>query len=502
MSIKWTNWETQVIEFFASFNKLAVDKYTARSISEIWNQYYPNFPERSASSISHKLREVKTYDIKNDFIIFLENSGRSALNVNDIAIHYSIPLDVVETFIDILETKVFNAEFYNRETRSLSVKNTLDMISNNSVKVIHAPEFFKELNDKLENNNTTNTSSETETIKSDTVPFSKQVFQLGNTDKDTLIENSKDSNQAMIDKIKELQFELDNAHTAKNRRKALKKTIKKYKKQLGLLTNDDESKKDETNTNEIDNHVTEVLLNKVNEIEQRNQLVHFKLGIISDTHIGSKWFDEKALHHFYSECSKAGVCKVIHAGDLYDGSTSYAYQEKDQNIVGYHNQFNWIVKNYPRFEGISTYVVAGNHDVGIMKKHNIHPIIELAKVRYDIKYSGDYYTDFNKHGVNIRVIHCDGANYTGEPMSKMKSLIDTTYNKCHIFIMGHLHQAMELHDYGDVQYAVAPGCFVKPNEYTIRRSYVPAVGGFIVDVIYDPVKDKLTVNSKWVSMND
>ena len=153
-------------------------------------------------------------------------------------------------------------------------------------------------------------------------------------------------------------------------------------------------------------------------------------------------------------------------------------------------------------DGVITYIVSGNHDINIMKKQDIHPIQELAKVRYDLKFSGDYYTDFNKSGVKIRVIHCDGANYTGEPMSKLKSLIDSTIQPCHIFIMGHLHQAMELHDYGGVQYAVAPGCFVKENEYTIRRAYMPSVGGFILDVTYNPKTNKIQVESKWVTLNE
>ena len=506
MSIKWSDYETEVIEFFASYNALdSVHKYTASHIACIWDGYYPNFPERSSSSISHKLREVVPYDLKADFIKYLEETNRTVLSINDIATYYNIPKTVAESLIDLLEEQL-NISFYNWESSSMIVSTALSVLKPEA-KIIHAKEFFEETLPPKQESEPKPDLEPDNTEEVDDIPFSKQAVILGDDNKEEII--STESKEYIIEKIKEIQFELNNPFTTRNRKKTLKKNLKKYKKKFGSeietlydkeLRLEEERNRFIENTPKIDMGNT-IKEEKESKLDPAN-LIKFKLGVISDTHIGTRWFDEKALRNFYSACYKAGVERVIHAGDLFDGNNTYSYQEKDQNLVGYTAQLNWIIKNYPKYEGIVTYVVSGNHDVSIMKKQDIHPIQELAKTRYDIKFSGNYYSDFNKDGVKIRVIHCDGANYTGEPMTKMKGLIDASIRKPHIFIMGHLHQAMELHDYGGVQYAVAPGCFVKENEYTIRRAYIPAVGGFILDITYNPITDKINVESRWITLDE
>lgn len=340
MSIKWSDKEVELIEFFSSFNQLVtVDrKFTAKDISNIWSKYYFQFPYRTEHSISHKLRELNTYDLKNDFIIYLESTNRKVLNINDIAIHYNIPTNIAETLMEILEEDL-EISIYNWKKCCLVVDDALRLINqeikreDTPTKIIYAKDFFKEQEEKKPE------------------PEEKVI--------------STESKDFILEKIKEIQFELSNPYTPKNRRKTLKKNLKKYKKKFGSdmetlydkeHRSDDQIKRDE--------QVRDVLISKVREVEAINSkstdnvdvkveeninLVSFKLGIISDTHIGTKWFDEKSLKHFYKTCFEEGVTRVIHAGDLFDGSTTYAYQEKDQNLVGYNNQFNWIVKNYPKY---------------------------------------------------------------------------------------------------------------------------------------------------------
>lgn len=501
--IKWSSWETQVIQFFASFNEITDRKYTPSVISEMWSTYYPNFPSRSYSSIAHKLREVNTYDLKEDFINFLEICGKSILNINDIAVHYNIPVIVVDILMDVFEKEIFKVKFYNWKTARLSVDNTLDLITKKT-KVIHAKEFFEEnvpVQPKVEV--VEEEPKKVEVTEEENVSFGNQTFQFGDSVEEVKVDHYSTKDDKVWEKIEEIQYELNNPHTSKSRRKALKKSLKKYKKQLGFIY---EEKPDPTVDNRTekqkkkDEEVTQKLLEEVNKIEEETKLVreyvHFKIGVIADTHIGSKSFDPESLAYFYEVCEEEGIDRVIHAGDLFDGETAYIYQNLDQNLPSYKEQFNWIVRNYPKHPGIYTYVIAGNHDMNIYKKHNTHPIQELSRVRSDIRYSGDYLTTFNKCGVIIDVVHCDGAS-VAEPMNKLRTLIHSLDHDCDIYIMGHLHQSMELHDYGRVGYAVLPGCFIKPNAYTIRKGYNPTVGGYILDIT--KTGNKVEVTSRWVT---
>ena len=485
--MKWSTIETKVISFFASFNKLSDRKYSPKDVVEIWNLYYPNLPRRSYNAIAHKFREVDTFDLKEDFIKYLTDNAqyREVLNVNDIAVHYNIPVAIVDILMDVFEKDIFKVRFYNWQTSCLSVCNTVNVITGNT-KVIHAKEFFEE-----------NVPVETEEKKES---FSKQTFKFGNSNEevDTRESNNKDT---ALEKIEEIQFELNDPRTSKSRRKALKKSLKKYKKQLGYV--DDKKPDIDTRSEEqkrTDDEVANALLERVKAWEEdctpTKEYVHFKIGVIADTHIGSKSFDPESLEYFYNVCEEEGIDRIIHAGDLFDGETAYIYQNLDQNLPSYKEQFNWIVRNYPKRTGIYTYVISGNHDMNIYKKHGVNPIQEVSKVRRDIRYSGDYLTTFNKCGVLIDVVHCDG-NSVSEPMSKLRTLIHGLDHDCDIYIMGHLHQSMELHDYGRVGYAVLPGCFIKPNTYTIRKGYNPTVGGYILDIT--KTGDKVEVVSRWVT---
>ena len=494
---KWTDWETKVITFFASFNKMTERKYEIRTLVDLWTTYYPSFPSRSYSAIAHKLKEVRTFDLKEDFIDFLLKSKRPVLNVNDIAAHYNIPSVVIDVLMDVFEKEVFKVRFYNKQTSSLNVPNTVSLVTNKT-KVIHAQEFFKEnvpeSKDVIE---------EKEESKKES--FTQQTFQFGNSEDEIKVaanDHFSENTDSAWSKIEEIQIELNSPTTSRSRRKALKKALKKYKKQLGFVDEDkpdNEDTRSEAQKNK-DNEVGHKLLEEVKKLENDSHLtreyMHFKIGVIADTHIGSKSFDPESLAYFYEVCEEEGIDRVIHAGDLFDGETAYIYQNLDQNLPSYKEQFNWILRNYPKHPGIYTYVISGNHDMNIYKKHNINPIQEISKVRPDIRYSGDYLTTFTKCGVVIDVVHCDGSG-VAEPMNKLRTLIHGLDHDVDIYIMGHLHQSMELHSYGRVGYAVLPGCFVKPNAYTIRKGYNPTVGGYILDIT--KTGDKVEVTSRWVT---
>ncbi len=494
---KWTDWETKVITFFASFNKMTERKYEIRTLVDLWTTYYPSFPARSYSAIAHKLKEVRAFDLKEDFIDFLLKSKRPVLNVNDIAAHYNIPSVVIDVLMDVFEKEVFHVRFYNKQTSSLNVPNTVLLVTNKT-KVIHAQEFFKE--NVPESKDVT---EEKEEPKKES--FTQQTFQFGNSEDEIKVaanDHFSENTDSAWSKIEEIQIELNSPTTSRSRRKALKKALKKYKKQLGFVDEDKPDNEDTRNESQkaTDKKVGDKLLEEVKKLENDSHLtreyMHFKIGVIADTHIGSKSFDPESLAYFYEVCEEEGIDRVIHAGDLFDGETAYIYQNLDQNLPSYKEQFNWILRNYPKHPGIYTYVISGNHDMNIYKKHNINPIQEISKVRPDIRYSGDYLTTFTKCGVVIDVVHCDGSG-VAEPMNKLRTLIHGLDHDVDIYIMGHLHQSMELHSYGRVGYAVLPGCFVKPNAYTIRKGYNPTVGGYILDIT--KTGDKVEVTSRWVT---
>ena len=96
----------------------------------------------------------------------------------------------------------------------------------------------------------------------------------------------------------------------------------------------------------------------------------FEFGVISDTHLCSRYEAINELHTFYAICNKIGIKHIVHAGDLIDGGMSHAGWENEIHTFGADRQVAYVVKNYPSVDGINTYFISGSHDYSFWKKWN------------------------------------------------------------------------------------------------------------------------------------
>ena len=63
-----------------------------------------------------------------------------------------------------------------------------------------------------------------------------------------------------------------------------------------------------------------------------------KFGVISDTHIGSKYGDLVHLKEFYKTAKESGAKFVLHAGDIVDGEGVYRGQDYEIYAHGFDEQ--------------------------------------------------------------------------------------------------------------------------------------------------------------------
>ena len=97
-----------------------------------------------------------------------------------------------------------------------------------------------------------------------------------------------------------------------------------------------------------------------------NRVLSF--GLISDTHINSKYTQLTYLQKFYEICSRRGIEDVYHAGDIDEGEQMRTGHQYECYTQGADDHINEIVTNYPRIDGIMTHFYYGNHDSSIYKK--------------------------------------------------------------------------------------------------------------------------------------
>ena len=133
-----------------------------------------------------------------------------------------------------------------------------------------------------------------------------------------------------------------------------------------------------------------------------------KVGMCGDTHMCSKYHTLASLNEYYDALADAGVKTVFHAGDLTDGYLVYKGQLDDLIVWGEPNQREFVVRNYPKKKGMTTYVIAGNHDLHGFELGGSNIVENICKERTDLKYCGMYHARFLLNGSDspkLDVVH-------------------------------------------------------------------------------------------------
>lgn len=114
----------------------------------------------------------------------------------------------------------------------------------------------------------------------------------------------------------------------------------------------------------------------------------YKIGLVSDLHACCEYTKIKSIQSAYEQFEKQGVSIVFNAGDTTHGHVdmhgSYKYEIKLRNL---ENQLNHLVTDYPKIDGIQTFMIAGNHDLS-WGRQGVDFIKLLSDRREDITYLG------------------------------------------------------------------------------------------------------------------
>lgn len=137
-----------------------------------------------------------------------------------------------------------------------------------------------------------------------------------------------------------------------------------------------------------------------------------RFGVVSDTHLCSKECHLEDLHTAYEMLRSEGISWVLHPGDLVAGMGIYKHQIRDLAVHGFDAQVDYAVANYPRVDGIETWIVGGNHDLeGDYGRDGADPVKAFCSRRDDFTHLGDYSARVAlPNGGDIHVLHPGGGS--------------------------------------------------------------------------------------------
>ena len=136
----------------------------------------------------------------------------------------------------------------------------------------------------------------------------------------------------------------------------------------------------------------------------------FKIGIVSDTHLGSTCQQITLLHEAYKIMKDEGVKKVLHAGDMIEGNgKQFRGQIYEMFLHGADSMIDYAIKNYPQEKGITTYIIGGSHDYSFYKEDGLDVLSRVAEARPDIKYLGMFGAYLQIGKISIYLMHGAGG---------------------------------------------------------------------------------------------
>lgn len=284
----------------------------------------------------------------------------------------------------------------------------------------------------------------------------------------------------------------------KNKKKRRRKK-KKGNKKKGNKRNKDNELKEQL---EIEHKERQRLQEVVNNLQKerkydlpiKTKKNTLKFAIIGDTHFGSLYTRADALQEFYKLLKKEDINLVFHAGDMVDGHKIYRGQEYELKAIGFEQQLELLVNEYPQIKGIDTYFILGNHDASFKKQSGINVGKEISERRSDLKYLcediADAQVKIGKENVTYQLNHPSGG--TAYAVSYKSQKIIESFpggEKPRALFIGHYHKAEFMPQFRNIK-AFQVGTFQSSTPYMKRKPTPAHVGGWIVEDTIGNLNDR------------
>lgn len=166
----------------------------------------------------------------------------------------------------------------------------------------------------------------------------------------------------------------------------------------------------------------------------------FRIGLVSDTHIGSKFWQKSHLDAAYDHMFIMGVTEVFHAGDITDGF--YKDRMSETYLYGADEQVDEVVLKYPKREGMINRFILGNHDATHIRNGGTNIGRAISNRRDDMIYLGqDYAKIWLTDKVDLDLIHPgDGTSYALSYQLQKRINNMSGGKKPKILVTGHYHK--------------------------------------------------------------
>lgn len=219
--------------------------------------------------------------------------------------------------------------------------------------------------------------------------------------------------------------------------------------------------------------------NRVKETWAGERIIRF--GLISDSHLNSKYTQITFLHELYDTFQAEGLSMVYHAGDMDEGERMRPGHQYECYTQGADDHIQEIVRVYPKRDGIITKYILGNHDGAFIKHVGLDIGPQISSLRSDMIYLGQSAAMIQlTDGCTLELRHPgDGSAYAVS--YKIQKMIDAMSGgeKPSILAVGHYHKSEYLF-YRNI-HAFQAGTTCAQTPWMRSKQISAHMGGWIIE---------------------
>ena len=204
----------------------------------------------------------------------------------------------------------------------------------------------------------------------------------------------------------------------------------------------------------------------------------FRIAVVSDTHLGSKFQQLSALRKFLRFAKREGAEEILHVGDLFEGRMSHRGSEFLRFLDSADEMVDYAVAKYPD-TGLKTSIITGNHDISLMKESGYNPVRAVSQQRDDFKFIGNDEAHVSIHGVKFRLFHPGGSPGLAKSYRAQQE-IWRNESSPDILLVGHFHFFNSVYEKGVT--GINAACFQSQTPYEKGKNLHPNVGGVLLDI--------------------
>jgi len=226
-----------------------------------------------------------------------------------------------------------------------------------------------------------------------------------------------------------------------------------------------------------------------------------RIGIVSDTHIGSKFQQITSLRNFYKYADSKGVQAYLHGGDMLEGiHQAHRDAAYEQYAHGVDSQVNACVKQYPISANGPTYFVDGNHDSWAFENVGVTTGSMIAAKRDDLKYLGYHSAFVDLDSVRFLLQHGarGGSSYAKSYRIQklVEGLADNERAATDVALFGHWHQDSYIGRYMGVFSYMLP-CFKAQDRFLRSLGKNPTIGGLVLEIEFSRDRKVWSIRDDW-----